>query len=149
MLFVVACLLHRFFFSRLYFRGRHLVCPEVTVVTFSDTVRPLYLFCCTCAMLSVVSCSPGQIMTLRIIIIIILVITCMRGIYNCTPETNHVCTLYSVAAVLYVQSVLHVMLLRVLNMFCTFTTALPAVVCSAQCGCCLLYLNFVLSRYVA
>jgi len=31
----------------------------------------------------------------------------MRGIYNYVPETNHVSTVNSVAAVLYLQSVLH------------------------------------------
>jgi len=36
----------------------------------------------------------------------------MQGIYNYIPETNHVSTVYSVAAVLYLQSVLHVMLFR-------------------------------------
>jgi hypothetical protein len=45
-----------------------------------------------------------------IIIIIILVITCMQGIYNYIPETNDVSRVYSVAAVLYLQFVLHVML---------------------------------------
>ena len=34
----------------------------------------------------------------------------MQGIYNYIPETSHVPTVYSVAAVLYLQSVLHVML---------------------------------------
>ena len=47
-----------------------------------------------------------------IIIIIILVITLMHGIYNYIPETNHVSGAYSVAAVLYLQSVQHVMLFR-------------------------------------
>ena len=43
-----------------------------------------------------------------IIIIIILVITFMHGIYNYIPETYHVSRLYSVAAVLCLQFVLHV-----------------------------------------
>ena len=47
-----------------------------------------------------------------IIIIIALVITFMRSIYNYIPETNHVYRLYIVAAVLYLLSVLHVMLFR-------------------------------------
>jgi hypothetical protein len=48
-----------------------------------------------------------QAYSLRIIIIIItLVITFMRGIYNYIPETNHVSRVYSVAAVLYLQFVL-------------------------------------------
>jgi hypothetical protein len=45
-----------------------------------------------------------------IIIIIILVIAFMQGIYNYIPETNHVAGLCSVAAVLYLQLVLHVVL---------------------------------------
>ena len=51
----------------------------------------------------------------------------MHGIYNFIPETNCVAMLYSVAAVLYLQFVLPVMLFIILNMFCTFTSALPAV----------------------
>jgi hypothetical protein len=47
-----------------------------------------------------------------VIIIIILVITIMQGNYNFTPETNHVSRVHSVAAVLYLQSVLHVVLFR-------------------------------------
>jgi hypothetical protein len=34
----------------------------------------------------------------------------MQGIYSYIPEINHVSTVYSVAAVLYLQSVLHVIL---------------------------------------
>jgi hypothetical protein len=45
-----------------------------------------------------------------IIIIIILVITFMQGMYNYIPETNQVSRVYSVAAVLCLQFVLHVML---------------------------------------
>jgi hypothetical protein len=47
-----------------------------------------------------------------LIIIIILVITFMQGIYNYIPETNQVSRVYSVAAVLYLHFVLHVMLFR-------------------------------------
>ena len=43
------------------------------------------------------------------IIIIILFNTFMQGIYNYIPETNHVSRVYSVAAVLHLQFVLHVM----------------------------------------
>jgi hypothetical protein len=45
-----------------------------------------------------------------IIIIVILVITFMQVIYNYVPETYRVSRVYSAAAVLYLQSVLHVML---------------------------------------
>jgi hypothetical protein len=36
----------------------------------------------------------------------------MRGIYNYIPETNHVSEVQGVAAVPYLQFVLHVMLFR-------------------------------------
>ena len=45
----------------------------------------------------------------------------MQGIYNYIYETKHVSRAYIVAAVLYLQFVLHVMLFRPCNMFCTFT----------------------------
>ena len=64
----------------------------------------------------------------------ILVINFMQGIYNYIPETNHVSRVNSVAAVRYLQFVLHVMLFRPWSMFCTFTLACPQFVCSAQYG---------------
>jgi hypothetical protein len=64
------------------------------------------------------------IIVIIIIIIIILVTTFMQAIHNYIPATNRVTTVYSVTAVLYLQSVLDVMLFRMLNMFCTFTLAL-------------------------
>ena len=39
-----------------------------------------------------------------------LVVTCIQSIYNYIPETNHVARVYSVAVLLYLQFVLHVML---------------------------------------
>ena len=45
-----------------------------------------------------------------VFIIVILVITLMQGIYNYVPQTNHVSVVYSDAAVLYLQFVLHGML---------------------------------------
>ena len=62
-----------------------------------------------------------------IIIIIILIIAFMQGVYNYIPETHRVSSVYSVAAVLYLQFVLHVLLFRMLNMFCTVILALTAV----------------------
>jgi hypothetical protein len=67
-----------------------------------------------CAMLGV----------LRIHTVIILVIIFMQGIYNYIHETNHVSRVYSVAAVLYLQFVLKVMLFHPWNMFSAFTLAL-------------------------
>ena len=37
------------------------------------------------------------------------------------PERNHISTVHPVAAVLYLQSELHVILFRPWNVFCTFT----------------------------
>ena len=39
----------------------------------------------------------------------------MQGIYSYIPETNRVSTVYSVAAVMYLQFIVHVMLLPMLN----------------------------------
>ena len=52
------------------------------------------------------------IITIIIIIIIILVVTCMQGIYNYIPETNLVSRASTVAAILYLLVVPHVMLFR-------------------------------------
>jgi hypothetical protein len=49
----------------------------------------------------------------------ILVTTFMQDIYHYILETNHVSMVYSVASILYLQFVLHGMLLRPWNMFCT------------------------------
>jgi hypothetical protein len=62
-----------------------------------------------------------HIIIIIIIIITILVIAFMQGIYNYILEKKHVSRIYSVAAVLYLQFVLHVMLLHPFNMCCTFT----------------------------
>jgi len=51
----------------------------------------------------------------------------MQGNYNYTPETNHISNIYRVAAVLSVQFMLHVLLFRILNKFCTFTSVLSEV----------------------
>ena len=50
------------------------------------------------------------IIVIIIIIIIIInpIITFMQAIYNYIPETNRVSEVYSVAGILYLQSVLHV-----------------------------------------
>jgi hypothetical protein len=48
----------------------------------------------------------------------------MQGMYNYIPETNHVSRVYSIATVLYLQFVLHVMIFRPRTVFCTFTLLL-------------------------
>ena len=79
------------------------------------------------------------IVIIIITIIIIIITTFMQGIYNYIPQTNHVSSLYSVAAVLYLQFVLYVMLFCKLNMFYTFHSmcAVPsmAVFCISLISC--------------
>ena len=80
-----------------------------------------------------------------IIIIITLVITFMQGIYNYVPETNHVSRVYSVAAFLYFQFVLRVMLCYVMLCYVMLCYVISPVKCvlyfhvstfsSAQYGC--------------
>ena len=52
------------------------------------------------------------ITVISVIIIIVIVTNFMQGIYNYIPETNLVSTVYSVAAVLYLQFILDVMFSR-------------------------------------
>ena len=59
------------------------------------------------------------------------------------PETNHISRVYSVAAVLYLQFVLHVMLFRPWNMFYTLTLALSAL--CAQCPIQLFFCSSLIS----
>ena len=51
-------------------------------------------------------------MLVVVVVVAVVIITFIQGIHNYVPETNHVTTVYSVAAVLYLQFVLHVMLFR-------------------------------------
>ena len=82
-----------------------------------------------------------------IIIIIILIITFMQGVYNYVypPETNRVSRVDSVAAVLYLQFVLHAKLFRPWNMFCTFPLAL-SMVC-VQCPIWLIFCSSLTSCF--
>jgi len=50
-----------------------------------------------------------------IIIIIIIIITFMHGMHHCISETNHVSRVYNIAAILWLQSVVDVVLLPMLN----------------------------------
>ena len=45
-------------------------------------------------------------------LLLLFIITFRHGTYSYAPETNHVSRVYSVAAVLYLEFVLHVMLFR-------------------------------------
>jgi hypothetical protein len=60
-----------------------------------------------------------KILELFIIIIIIILVTFIQVIYDYIRKTIHVSRVCSVAALLYVQFVLHIMLFHRLNMFGT------------------------------
>jgi len=89
------------------------------------------------------------IVVVIVIIIIIFVITFIQGIYNYIPETNHVSRVYCVAAVLYLQLVLHVMLFHPWNKFCIFTLAFSTVCVPCPIWLFFEFFNFVLSQYIA
>jgi hypothetical protein len=69
-----------------------------------------------------------------IVIVTVLVITFTQGTYNYIPETNHVSSVYSDAAVLYLQFVLHTLLFRPWNMLRTFYISTFRSVCIVQYG---------------
>ena len=50
------------------------------------------------------------IIVVVVVVVVVLVFAIMQGIYNYIPETNHVSRVCSVAGVLCLQFVLHVML---------------------------------------
>jgi len=62
--------------------------------------------------------------------------------YNYIPEANNVPRAHSVAAVVYLQFVLHEMLFRTFSVFCTFT-----IVLSAVCVQCPIWLLFVVPSF--
>jgi len=63
---------------------------------------------------------------------IIIIIAFMYVIYSYVPETNHILSVYSVATVLYLQSLLNVMIYRTCNTLCALQQHFPQFVCSAQ-----------------
>jgi len=67
----------------------------------------------------------------------------MQGIYNYVPQTHHVCTVRTAAAILQLQFILHVMLFPMLNVLQFYISTFRSVcvcgvcgvcVCSAKCG---------------
>ena len=86
------------------------------------------------------------------LLLLILFITFMQFSHNYIPETNHVPSLYSVAAVLLLQCMANVMLFLTIKLL-HCTSALYAVCVQCQCPVWLFRLDpcslMVLSRYVA
>ena len=106
--------------------------------SWAHTLSCLFVYCSFASkghadiMWSIVSSDCWQIIIIIIIIIIItiLVITFMQAIYNYIPETRNVSRVRNVAAVLYLQSVVHVRLFSP----CILHQHFPQYVCSAQYG---------------
>jgi hypothetical protein len=80
-----------------------------------------------------------------------LAVTFIQGIYNYVPETGHGSKVYRVAAVLYLQYVIHVVLFRPVKyvLYSDISTSPPQYVCSAQYGYFCLSLILCFFRYVA
>ena len=108
----------------------NLLCFYISIFRSMCTVPNMAVFWS-----SLTSCFPGML----------LIITFTQGIYIYVRETTHVSRVYSVAAVLYLPSVLHELLFRPRNIFCMFTSALPPV--RVQCQLWLLFCSFLISCF--
>jgi hypothetical protein len=64
---------------------------------------------------------------LLLLLLLLLFIFFMQGIYNCIPEMNQVSRVHNIAAILYLQFVLHAMLFRTCSMYFTITSVHSAV----------------------
>jgi len=96
-------------------RGIYTYIPETNYIPreYSVAAILLLLFMVLISLVLVLSRLYFYISTFRsIIIIIILLSTFIQGTHNYITVTNHVYRVYSFAAVLYLQFVLHVMLFR-------------------------------------
>ena len=62
-------------------------------------------------------------------LLLLLLFIYVHGIYNYIPETNQVSSVYNVAAVLYLQFILHVMLLPMLNVLYFYISTSRSVQC--------------------
>jgi hypothetical protein len=69
----------------------------------------------------------------------------MQDIYNYVTETNHVSRVYSVAVILYLQSVLHAMFISHVKCVSYFILALPEV--CVQCLIWLVFCNSLISCF--
>ena len=114
------CLLSCFFRTVLIsFSCRHLVLPSGLLLSIFPTKTLFAPLLCPYV--------PHVTALLLLLLLSSSFINFMQGIYNYITETNHVSRVCSIAALLYLQFVLHGMLFCMLNMFCTFTFVLSEV----------------------
>ena len=73
----------------------------------------------------------------------------MQGIYTYIPKTNYVPGEYCVAAVLLLLFIVLISSVSVFNLLYFYISTFRKNVCSAQYGCFLQFLDFMISRYVA
>jgi hypothetical protein len=59
-----------------------------------------------------------------LLLLLLLFITFMQIVYNYIPETHHVSRVHTLAAILWLQFVVRVMLLAVINVLCFYVIAL-------------------------
>jgi len=78
-------------------------------------VKSYFAKCCT-------KHTDGSSRSIVIVIIITFVTMIVQGVYKCIPETDLASRVYTVAAVLYLQFVLHVMLFRMLNIYLLYVS---------------------------
>jgi hypothetical protein len=68
-------------------------------------------------------------------VVVIIVVSFMQGIHTYIPETNPVSRVYSVAAILCVLLMVHIMLSSILNSFVLLHEHFLKYVCCAQYSC--------------
>jgi len=73
----------------------------------------------------------------------------MQCIYNYIPETNRVSRIYSFAAILYLQFMVHVMLFPMLNVLYFYISTFRSMCAVPRMGGGGLFLDFMLTLYIA
>ena len=84
-----------------------------------------------------------------LLLLLLFAVNFRQGTLIYIPETNHVSTLHNVAAVLQLQSVLHVKLFPVLNVLLFYISTFCSMCVKYSLWLILLVLDFMLSRYGA
>ena len=98
-----------------------------------DRVKPTYII----------------IINIIITIIIIIIVTFMQVIHTHIPETNHVPRGYIVAAILSLLFMVPLFLVPALALLFSLRSHFPQYVCRAQYGCFQVFLDVMVSWYVA
>ena len=94
------------------------------------------------------------IIIIIVVVVVVVIIICyqfMQDIYNSVPETYNVCKVHSVAIILYLQIVLHVMLFPKVNIlyiyWSTFRSTCLVPSMAVYCISLIFYFRDILFRY--